>query len=83
MISTVNVFRAKMAVFIQQLKAKRFLHFPSVAKVLETHAGEAKALNTEKYCDLLIELGQELADRFRGFQKLEYCVTYMANPSWM
>ncbi len=79
MISTVNAFSAKLGFFIQQLNAKRFQHFPSVSKVLETHAGAAGALNTEKYCDLLIKLGQEFADRFRDFEKLEPCVTFIAN----
>ena len=80
MISTVNAVSAKLAFFIQQLKAKRFQHFPSVANVLETHAGAADALNTDTFCDLLIKLGLEFADRFRGFQKLEPCVTFIANP---
>ncbi len=79
MISAVNAFSAKLGFFIQQLNAKRFQHFPSVSKVLETHAGAAGALNTEKYCDLLIKLGQEFADRFRDFEKLEPCVTFIAN----
>ena len=59
MISAVNAVSAKLAFFIQQLKAKRFQHFPSVANVLETLAGAADALNTDTFCDLLIKLALE------------------------
>lgn len=80
MISAVNAFSAKLAFFVQQLNAKRFQHFPSISKVLETHADAQSVLNTGKYCDLLIRLGQEFADRFRDFERLEPCVTFIANP---
>ncbi|KAM3599085.1 uncharacterized protein V6R79_026136 [Siganus canaliculatus] len=48
--------------------------------MLESHTGGASALNVSKYCDLLSRLGQEFADRFSDFERLEPCVTFMANP---
>lgn len=48
--------------------------------MLESHAGTADVFNVQKYCDLLSKLGQEFADRFSDFEKLEPCVTVIANP---
>ncbi|KAK0142715.1 General transcription factor II-I repeat domain-containing protein 2A [Merluccius polli] len=80
MISAVKAFSAKLSLYIQQVKNKRFQHFPSVSKMLESHTGAVSVLNVSKYCDLLSRLGQEFADRFSDFEKLEPCVTFMANP---
>ena len=80
MISAVKAFSAKLSLYILQVKNKRFQHFPSVSKMLESHTGAASVLNVFKYCDLLSRLGQEFADRFSDFEKLEPCVTFMANP---
>lgn len=44
---------------MQQVKDKRFLHCPSVAKMLENHAGAADVLKVHKYCDLQSKLGQQ------------------------
>ena len=43
-------------------------------------AGEVSVLNVSEYCGLLSRLGQEFADRLSDFEKLEHCVTFMANP---
>lgn len=48
--------------------------------MFESHTGAASVLNVSKYCDLLSRLGQEFADRFSDFERLEPCVTFMANP---
>lgn len=80
MISAIKVFSAKLSFYIQPVKNKRFQHSPSVSKMLESHAGAASILNVHKYCDLLSKLGQEFADRFSDFEKLEPCVTIIANP---
>ena len=78
MISAVKAFSAKLSLYIQQVKNKRFQHFPSVSKMLESHTGGASAKNVSKYCDLLYRLGQEFADRFSDFERFEPCVTFMA-----
>ncbi|XP_056138883.1 general transcription factor II-I repeat domain-containing protein 2-like [Lampris incognitus] len=80
MISAVNAFSAKLSLYIQQVKNKRFQHFPWVSKMLESHTGAASIVKVSKYCDLLSRLGQGFADRFSDFEKLEPCVTFMANP---
>ena len=59
MISAVKAFSAKLSLYIQQVKSKRFQHFPSVSKMLDSHTGAASVLNVAKYCDLLSRLGQE------------------------
>lgn len=79
MISAVKTFSAKLSLYIHQVKNKRFQHFPSVLKMLESHTGAAKVLNVSKYCDLLSRLGQGFANRFSDFEKLEPCVTFMDN----
>ena len=62
------------------MKNKRFHHFHSVSKILDSHTCAASVMNIEKYCDLLSRLGQEFADRFRDFVEREPCVTFSANP---
>lgn len=79
-ISAVKVFSAKLSLYIQQVKNKKFQHFPSVSKMLESYTGAASVLNVSKYGDLLSRLGQEFADRISDFERLEPCVTFMANP---
>jgi len=80
MIIAVKAFSAKLSLYIQQVKSKRFQNFLSVSTMLDSHTGAASILNVSKYCDLLSRLGQEFADRFSDSEKLEPCVTFMATP---
>ncbi|KAK0154069.1 hypothetical protein N1851_003841 [Merluccius polli] len=81
MISAVKAFKAKLQFYLQQVKNKRLQHFPSVGKMLESHAGAVHVLDVHNYCcDLLSKLGQEFEDRFNDFDKLEPCVEFIANP---
>ena len=80
MISAVRAFSAKLSLYIQQVRNQNFQHFPSVSNMCETHKGATSVLNVSKYCDLLARLGQEFSDRFGDFDKVEPCVTFMANP---
>ena len=80
MISAVKAFKAKLSFYLQQLKNKRLQHFPTVVKMLDSHAGADFVLDVNKYCDLMSKLGQEFEDRFNDFDKLEPCVAFIANP---
>lgn len=80
MISAVRAFSAKFSLYIQQVRNQTLQHFPSVSKMCETHTGATSVLNVSKYCDLLARLGQEFSDRFGDFDKVEPCVTFIANP---
>ncbi|XP_028313963.1 general transcription factor II-I repeat domain-containing protein 2B-like [Gouania willdenowi] len=80
MISAVKAFSAKLSFYIQQIKNKRYQHFPSFVKMLESNLGAEKVFKVHRYCDLLSRLGQEFTDRFSDFEKLEPCVTFIANP---
>ncbi|CAL9688304.1 unnamed protein product [Knipowitschia caucasica] len=80
MISAVRAFSAKLSLYIQQVKNKKLQHFSSLSNMCENNPGAASALNVDKYCELLAKLGQEFVDRFVDFDKLQPCVTFMANP---
>uniref|UniRef100_A0AAQ5Y107 HAT C-terminal dimerisation domain-containing protein n=1 Tax=Amphiprion ocellaris TaxID=80972 RepID=A0AAQ5Y107_AMPOC len=79
MISAVRAFNAKLSLYLQQMRDQKFQHFPSVSTMCETHA-EPASLNVSKYCDLLARLEREFCDRFGDFEKVEPCVTFVANP---
>ncbi|KAK0152831.1 General transcription factor II-I repeat domain-containing protein 2B [Merluccius polli] len=76
MFSAVKTFKAKLSFYLQQVKNKRLQPFPSVVKMLESHAVDV--LVGHKYSDLS-KLGQEFEDKFNDFDKLEPCVAFIAN----
>jgi hypothetical protein len=62
------------------MKSNRLQHFPSVLKMLESHADATEVFDVHKYCDHLSRLGQEFEGRFSDFEKLEPCVAFIAKP---
>lgn len=79
MISAVKAFKAKLGLFLQQVKKRKMQHFPSVHKKLEENVAASGAMDIQKYIDLLTRLGQEFEDRFTDFVSLEPCVTFISN----
>ncbi|XP_070408067.1 general transcription factor II-I repeat domain-containing protein 2B-like [Nothobranchius furzeri] len=82
MISAVNAFKAKMNIFSVHLQKKRVLHFPAVQSVLNDNASASETFDkvVDKYSEVINRLGQEFENRFRDFDQLEPCVSFISNP---
>ncbi|XP_070408070.1 general transcription factor II-I repeat domain-containing protein 2-like [Nothobranchius furzeri] len=82
MISAVNAFKAKMNIFSVHLQKKRALHFPAVQSVLNDNASASETFDkvVDKYSEVINRLGQEFENRFRDFDQLEPCVSFISNP---
>uniref|UniRef100_A0A1A8L2L2 Uncharacterized protein n=1 Tax=Nothobranchius pienaari TaxID=704102 RepID=A0A1A8L2L2_9TELE len=82
MISAVNAFKAKMNIFSVHLQKERVLHFPSAQSVLNGNASASETFDkvVDKYSEVINRLGQEFENRFRDFDQLEPCVSFISNP---
>ncbi|XP_070402531.1 general transcription factor II-I repeat domain-containing protein 2-like [Nothobranchius furzeri] len=80
MISAVNAFKAKMNIFSVHLQKKRVLHFPYVQSVMNDHASASETFDkvVDKYPEVINRLGQEFENRFRDFDQLEPCVSFIS-----
>lgn len=70
-----------MNIFFVRLQRKKVLLFPSMQVVLNDKASASGAFDkaVEKYSQVINRLGQEFENRFRDFDQLEPCVSFISN----
>lgn len=77
-LSAVNAFKAKMNFFVQ-LERKKVEHFLCVKAVFNDNSSASAALDeaVKKYSQVINR--QEFENRFRDFEQLEPCVSFVTN----
>lgn len=73
---TVFSFKAKLQLFINDLKNKTFNHFPKI----KANVINIKEEKLEEYEQKLIELQEDFQQRFEDLQNLKSSFTYFLNP---
>lgn len=78
MISAINSFKAKLALWKSHMEKDNFSHFPNLKMVIENYCdGKAATRQFAKHFDSLLE---EFNNRFEEFYKLEKFIIFFINP---
>lgn len=75
MISSVNSFKAKLALLISHLQIKSLVHFPHMKKMLGNNE-----LNVSLFIETLQVLQKQFEERFLQFTNIEPIVSFCINP---
>jgi hypothetical protein len=79
MITSVRAFRAKLTLWISDIKYKTLLHFPHLKKVM-SETGTEENFEPLPFLGHLENLKEEFQRRFREFNSIETVIKFVVNP---